>query len=207
MARLIPIAPEVLLAARPGLEPPPTTNSWKARHVQAPMAPWFELTPGSPSVDERLDERDAGVAASLELFGGVAGLLPDELRKRADEGAAILGGGVVPRGAPADSDLNRLRRRFRAQSTVRLRVAASGLSSGRQCLLVFSLWAAGNPGLQVFLGAMALDELGLRDGPERLALLVDVGRQDSLLLDLWLRLCGDHERARVAVRGVQGFLL
>ena len=100
-----------------------------------------------------------------------------------------------------------LRRRFRAQSTVRLRVSASGLSSGRQCLLVFSLWAAGNPGLQVFLGAMALDELSLRDGSERLALLVDVGRQDSLLLDLWLRLCGDHEHARVAVRGVQGFLL
>lgn len=171
------------------------------------MAPWFELTPASPSVDERLDEHDAGVAAALELHGAIAGLLPDDLHKRVEEGAVVLGGGPVPRGAPADSELKRLRRRFRAQCTIRLRVAASGLSSGRQCLLVFSLWGAGNAGLQVFLGAMAIDEVGLRDGPERLALLIDVGRQDALLLDLWLRLCGDHEHARVAVRGVQGFLL
>jgi hypothetical protein len=207
LARLIPITPELLLAARPGLEPPPATHSWKARRAQDPLAPWFTLTPSSPTVDERLDEDDIGVAASLELSGVVAGVLSPELRKCIDEDAIVLGGGAVARGTPVDTNLVRMRQQLRAQSTIRVRVAANGLASGRQCLLIVSLWATGQPSLQVFLGGMTVDEVALRDGAERLVLLIDTGRHDELLLDLWLRLSGEPERAYLAVRGVQGFLL
>ncbi|MGB1016495.1 MAG: hypothetical protein ACPG4T_20325 [Nannocystaceae bacterium] len=207
MAHLIHIDPAILGRAAANMEMPPTAvGEWMARRPSGPLGPWFELSPASPAIDGRLED-GPGVTAALECFGGVSGLLPGPLRRLPSLGAAVLGGHPVMPGSPAEHDVSKFRRQLRAQCSIRLRVAASGLVPGRQMLLLICLYAHRAPVVQTFVGTTQVDEAALSPGDARYGILMELDDRGGRVCELWLRLAGRSVATHLGVYGVQGFLL
>ncbi|MCX4241027.1 hypothetical protein [Paraliomyxa miuraensis] len=216
MARLLHVTAEQLVAVRAAMRAPmPDGPSWKAARPEAPgeaVAPWFSLTPSSPSFDgriggrigDRIGDADVELTATMATFGGVTGPrsatagLPDG----AEPPAVVLGGNPVAPGSAAGPTAMRSR-----QCAIRLRVAAEGLASDRQCLVLAAVCGL-HPGsrVQVLLADHTLAELPV-NGEDRLAVLLDVPADGMLRLELWLRLASHDAAARLGVRGIVGHLL
>src|SRR5688572_18572304 len=90
------------------------------------LSPWFELTPWAAAIDSRVTPGvGVGVLAELRTYGGITApeLPPGDPRE------VVLGGNTVGMHAsinPAD---------LRRQCSVELRLWASGIAAGRQCLI------------------------------------------------------------------------
>lgn len=182
--------------------------SWKPARPDAPdaaLAPWFSLTPRSPSVDSRVGDSDAELSATLATFGGVTGPRPREagLPDGVETPPVVLGGNPVPPGTPPGPVAHRTR-----QCTARLRIAAEGLGPARQCLVLAAVTALGGRDhrVQLLLGESSLGEDRVA-GEERLAVLLEVPDDGTLRVELWLRLASSDVDAQLGVRGVLGHLL
>lgn len=150
-------------------------------------------------MDTRIDGGSEGVAATLELYGAVAGVAAGEL---SDPDLAVLGGNPTAAGAPPDFAGNQLRRQSAA------RVCVDGLVPDRGCqaLILVAVQGHDAPIVQVLLGSVPLAEVTVT-GEERLAVLADAPPGNGVKLDLRLRLAGTHEGVLLGLRGVQGFVL
>lgn len=168
------------------------------------LSPWFELTPFASAIDSRVTPGvGVGVLAELRTFGGVTS--PDLGPGDALSREVVLGGNTVPVHSPTPASDDELRR----QCCVQLRLHASGVSAGRQCLVIFALRgrdAQERSTVQVLAGHHLLDTTAII-GDDRLPLLVDLHEAGDLDLEVWLRLCGEPPDARLGVHGVAGFLL
>jgi hypothetical protein len=168
------------------------------------LDPWFELTPWAASIDSRVTPGvGVGVLAELRTFGGVTA--PDLGAGDPVAREVVLGGNTVSVHTPMPTGEAELRR----QCTVELRLCASGIAAGRQCLVIFALRGLDSQEratVQVLAGQHLLETTTIV-GDDRLPLLVEVHEGGDLDLELWLRLCGDPPDARLGVHGVAGFLL
>jgi hypothetical protein len=212
MARLRYIDAGLLSAARATFRPPLLPGpSWKAARPRATsgLEPWFELTPRACAIDTRVTGGDGvGVAASLETHGGVTG--PDLgaaafARDGLDPPEVTLGGCVVQPGTPAPDDLAELER----QCTVRIAASADDLARGGQLLLLVAVRGLGDGDSAIVQSLVGHELVGedLVRGEDRLGALVDIGIAGAFSFEVWLRLAGPTPRARLGVRGAQGFLL
>ncbi|MCA9652891.1 MAG: hypothetical protein H6712_20740 [Myxococcales bacterium] len=209
MARLHHVSRETLLALRPTMRGPVSEGpSWKASRpdaLDAAIAPWFSLTPRSPSFDSRVGDSDAELSATMATFGGVTGprARGEGLPEGTEPPAVVLGGNPVAPGTPAGPVAMRPR-----QCSVRLRLSAEGLAPGRQCLVLVAVATMGGRDhrVQLMLGETMLGEDRVR-GEDRLGVLLDVPDDGRLLLELWLRLASSDAEAHLGVRGIQGHLL
>jgi hypothetical protein len=204
MARLIHV-PTQLVVPRPRRAAPRGDDP--AARVSRPsgagvLDPWFELTPFAPSVDSRVTPGvGVGVMAQLRTYGGVTA--PGLGTSDAGPREVVLGGNTAPLHAAAPSSDDELRR----QCTVSLRLFASGLASGRQCLLIYALRGRDSQeraSVQVLVEHHPIEATTIV-GDDRLPLLIELHDGGDLDTSLWLRLCGDG--ARLGVVGVAGFLL
>lgn len=180
--------------------------TWKAVRPDGTgqaVAPWFSLTPRSPSVDSRIGGSDVELSATMATFGGLTGPRSTVgLVDGAEPPPVVLGGNPVAPGTPAGPVAARPR-----QCTVRLRLAAEGIAGDHQCLLLAAVCALSpDCRVQVLLGELALGELTVH-GEDRLAILVEVPDDGRLVMELWLRLCSLDPEARLGVRGIEGHLL
>ena len=184
--------------------------SWKPARPRAEgsgLRPWFDLTPRSPSIDSRIGADDVELSATLATYGGVTEPGPGSAGPEdgAERPPVILGGNPVAPGTPAGPIEHRTR-----QCTVHVRVAAEGLSAGRQCLLMLAVAALGEPQrphwVQVLLGETMLGEDHI-NADDRIGVLFDLPEDGRFALDLWLRLAANEVSARLGLWGVQGHLL
>lgn len=207
MARPLYVSRTQLLAVSASMRGPAADGpTWKAVRPDGTgqaVAPWFSLTPRSPSVDSRVGGSDVELSATMATFGGITGPRTTVgLVDGAEPPPVVLGGNPVAPGTPAGPVAARPR-----QCTVRLRLAAEGIAGDHQCLVLAAVCALSpDCRLQVLLGELALGELTLA-GEDRLALLVEVPDDGRLVLELWLRLCSLDPDARLGVRGIEGHLL
>lgn len=211
MARPLYVSRTQLLAVSASMRGPAADGpSWKAVRPEGggeAVAPWFSLTPRSPSVDSRIGGSDVELSATMATFGGITGPrsttgIEGGLEGDAEPPPVVLGGNPVAPGTPAGPVAARPR-----QCAVRLRIAAEGIAGDHQCLLLAAVCALSpDCRVQVLLGELALGELTLY-GEDRLAILVEVPDDGRLVMELWLRLCSLDPEARLGVRGIEGHLL
>jgi hypothetical protein len=205
LARLIHI-PAALASPRVRRSVPASGESFRISRPSSHgvLSPWFELTPFASAIDSRVTPGvGVGVLAELRTFGGVTS--PDLGPGDALSREVVLGGNTVPVHSPTPASDDELRR----QCCVQLRLHASGVSAGRQCLVIFALRgrdAQERATVHVLAGHHLLDTTTII-GDDRLPLLVDLHEAGDLDLEVWLRLCGDPPDARLGVHGVAGFLL
>ncbi len=168
------------------------------------LSPWFELTPWAAAIDSRVTPGvGVGVFAELRTFGGIT--TPDLGPGDAGSREVVLGGNTVPVHAPMPTSEAELVR----QCAVNLRLWASDVSAGRQCLVIFALRGRDpqeRATVQVLAGQHLLDTSTIV-ADDRLPLLVDLHEAGDLDLEIWLRLTGEPPDARLGVHGVAGFLL
>lgn len=211
MARPVYVSRAQLQAVSASMRGPAADGpSWKAVRPEgagSAVAPWFSLTPRSPSVDSRVGGSDVELTATMATFGGITGPrstigLGGGLVDDADAPPVVLGGNPVAPGTPAGPVAARPR-----QCTVRLRIAAEGIAGDHQCLVLAAVCALSpDCRVQVLLGELALGELTVA-GEDRIAVLVDVPDDGRLVMELWLRLASRDPDARLGVRGMEGHLL
>jgi hypothetical protein len=207
MARPLYVSRAQLLAVSASMRGPAADGpSWKVVRPEGPgsaVAPWFSLTPRSPSVDSRVGGSDVEITATMATFGGITGPRSTVgLVDGAEAPPVVLGGNPVAPGTPAGPVAARTR-----QCTVRLRIAAEGVAGDHQCLVLAAVCALSpDCRMQVLLGELALGELTVA-GEDRLAVLVDVPDDGRLVMELWLRLSSRDPEARLGVRGIEGHLL
>jgi hypothetical protein len=207
VARPLYVTRTQLLAVSASMRGPATDGpTWKAVRPDASgsaVAPWFSLTPRSPSVDSRIGGSDVELSATLSTYGGVTGPRTTAgLVDGAEPPPVVLGGNPVAPGAPPGPVAARSR-----QCAVRLRIATEGIAGEHQCLVLAAVCAlCPDCRVQVLLGEVALGELTLA-GEDRVAVLVDVPDDGRLVMELWLRLCSLDPDARLGVRGIEGHLL
>jgi hypothetical protein len=206
VARLIHV-PAALVSPRVRRAAPPSSES--SVRLSRPsshgvLEPWFELTPFAAAIDSRVTPGvGVGVLAELRTFGGVTA--PDLGSNDAGQREVVLGGNTIPVHSPTPTGEAELRR----QCSVQLRIHASGVSAGRQCLVIFALRGRNSQEqatVQVLAGNHLLETTTIV-ADDRLPLLVELHEAGDLDLELWLRLCGDPPDARLGVHGVAGFLL
>lgn len=207
MARPLYVSRAQLLAVSASMRGPAAEGaSWKAARPDGTgeaVAPWFSLTPRSPSVDSRIGGSDVELSATMATFGGITGPRSTAgLESGAEPPPVVLGGNPVPPGTPPGPVAARPR-----QCAVRLRLAAEGIAGDHQCLVLAAVCALSpDCRVQVLLGELGLGELTVA-GEDRIALLVDVPDDGRLVMELWLRLCSLDPEARLGVRGLEGHLL
>lgn len=205
MARLHHVAAATVLAQWPADGPSTGGPTWKPSHPTpvGAVEPWFALTPRVPWVDNRLGTKsDAGVAATLETFGGVTG--PSALVPGSESAPAVLGGQAVPPGTPSPPTVGE----FSRYSHARIALDAEGIPTGHQCLLLVAVRALPPrevAAVQLFVGTDHIADDPIT-GEDRLALVVDVPDGGRLALDIRLRLVGGPTE-RLAILGVAGHLL
>lgn len=180
--------------------------TWKAVRPDgsgSAVAPWFSLTPRSPSVDSRVGGSDVELSATMATFGGITGPRATAgVVDGAEPPPVVLGGNPVAPGTPAGPVAARPR-----QCTVRLRIAAEGIDGDHQCLVLAAVCGLSpDCRVQVLLGELALGEVTI-GGEDRIAVLVDVPDDGRLVMELWLRLSSLDPDARLGVRGIEGHLL
>lgn len=208
MAKLLHVTAEQLVAVRSAMRAPvPDGPTWKASRpegVGEAVAPWFTLTPSSPSFDSRIGDTDVELTATMATFGGVTGprSATAGLLDSAEPPPVVLGGNPVAPGSPAGAAALRMR-----QCTVRLRLTSEGLASDRQCLVLAAVCGL-HPGcrVQVLLAEHTLAELPV-GSEDRISVLLDVPTDGLLRVELWLRLASHDAAARLGVRGIVGHLL
>jgi hypothetical protein len=207
VARPLYVTRTQLLAVSASMRGPAADGpSWKAVRPDGTgeaVAPWFSLTPRSPSVDSRIGGSDVELSATMATFGGITGpRAAVGLEGGAEPPPVVLGGNPLAPGTPAGPVAARPR-----QCTVRLRIAAEGIAGDHQCLVLAAVCALSpDCRVQVLLGELVLGELTIV-GEDRLASLVEVPDDGRLVLELWLRLCSLDPEARLGVRGIEGHLL
>jgi len=207
VARPLYVSRAQLLAVSGSMRGPAADGpTWKAVRPDgsgSAVAPWFSLTPRSPSVDSRIGGSDVELSATMATFGGITGPRATAgLVDGAEPPPVVLGGSPVAPGTPAGPVAARPR-----QCTVRLRLAAEGIAGDHQCLLLAAVSALSpDCRVQVLLGELALGELTLA-GEDRIAVLVEVPDDGRLVMELWLRLASLDPDARLGVRGMEGHLL
>lgn len=205
MARLVHI-PAALVSGRLRRPPPASDGTIRLSRPssQGVLAPWFELTPWASSVDSRVTPGvGVGVLAELRTYGGIT--TPDLGRLDPSASEVVLGGNTVPVHAPTPASEAELQR----QCAVHLRVWASDVAAGRQCLVIFALRGRDSQERAIVqvLAGQHLVETTTIVADDRLPLLVDLHETGDLALDVWLRLTGEPPDARLGVQGVAGFLL
>ena len=207
MARPLYVSRAQLLVVSASMRGPAADGpSWKAVRPDGTgeaVAPWFSLTPRSPSVDSRIGGSDVELSATMATFGGITGPRTTAgLVDGAEPPPVVLGGNPAPPGTPAGPIAARPR-----QCAVRLRIAAEGIAGDHQCLVLAAVSALSpDCRVQVLLGELALGELTVI-GEDRIAILVEVPEDGRLVMELWLRLCSPDPDARLGVRGIEGHLL
>jgi hypothetical protein len=207
VARPLYVSRTQLLAVSASMRGPAADGpTWKAVRPEGSgeaVAPWFSLTPRSPSVDSRIGGSDVELSATMATFGGITGpRTVVGLVDGAEPPPVVLGGNPVAPGTPAGLVAARSR-----QCAIRLRLAAEGIAGDHQCLVLAAVCALSpDCRVQVLLGELVLGELVLA-GEDRLALLVEVPEDGHLVMELWLRLCSPDPDARLGVRGIEGHLL
>lgn len=206
MARPVYVSREQLLAVRTSMRGPAADPSWKAARPEGTgdaVAPWFSLSPRSPSIDSHVGGSDVELSATMATYGGLTGPRTTVgLVDGAEPPPVVLGGNPVAPGTPAGAVAVRPR-----QCAVRLRVAAEGIVGDHQLLVLVALCSLSpDCRVQVLLGELALGELTI-GAEDRVAILVEVPEDGRLLVELWLRLASLDADARLGVRGIQGHLL
>lgn len=194
-----------LLAVRSSMRGPAADGpTWKAVRPDGAgdgVAPWFALTPRSPSIDSAGAEVE--LTATMATFGGITGPRSTVgLVDGAEPPPVVLGGNPVAPGTPAGPVAARSR-----QCSLRLRVAAEGIVGDHQCLVLVAVCGLSSDcRVQVLLGELALGELTVA-AEDRVAIHVEVPDDGRLLVELWLRLASLDPEARLGVRGIEGHLL
>lgn len=207
MARPLYVSRTQLLAVSASMRGPAADGpTWKAVRPDGTgeaVAPWFSLSPRSPSVDSRIGGSDVEISATMATFGGITGPRSTVgLIDGAEPPPVVLGGNPVAPGTPAGPIAARSR-----QCSLRLRLAAEGIAGDHQCLVLTAVCGLSpDCRVQVLLGELVLGELVIA-GEDRIALLVEVPEDGHLVMELWLRLCSPDPEARLGVRGIEGHLL
>jgi hypothetical protein len=207
VARPLYVSRAQLLAVRTSMRGPAADGqSWKAVRPDATgdaVAPWFALTPRSPSIDSRIGGSDIELTATMATFGGVTGPRSTiGLVDGPEPPPVVLGGNPVAPGTPAGPVAARPR-----QCSMRLRIAAEGIVGDHQCLVLAAVCGLSpDCRVQVLLGELALGELTVTS-EDRVAILVEVPDDGRLVVELWLRLASLDPEARLGVRGIEGHLL
>ncbi len=199
MAAFFTISAADLARAQPTFEPGPELP--RAGALARALRPvtgvpvWFDLTPAHPHVDTRVEGNPAGVAASLETFGGTTG----PMAPASGQGGVILAGRVAPVAGAGELPLALLRR----QCGLRVHVDAPAPDRAGATLLLLRLHGVADAAVELYLGSLFMGAVAL-PRPTTVAVLVEP--EGPLRLDLRARLAGVTDSA-LWVHGVAGHTL